>query len=59
MNARQRLPELKYDLKFKMRGRIDIVLLCVKFGDDLISSLDVSFIEGVPLNKKSSRMKVR
>ena len=32
------------DLKFKMGGRIDIILMCVKFGDDPISSLDFSFI---------------
>ena len=33
-----------------MGGRIDIILMCVKFGDDPISSLDFSFIGGVPLN---------
>ena len=34
------------DLKFKMGGRIDIILMCVKFGDDPISSLDFCFIGG-------------
>ena len=35
-----------------MGGRIDIILMCVKFGDDPISSLDFSFIGGgVPLRK--------
>ena len=28
------------DLKFKLRGRIDTFLICLKFGDDMISSLD-------------------
>ena len=37
------------DLKFKMGGRIGTILMCVQFGDDLISSLDFSFIGGVPL----------
>ena len=37
------------DLKFEMRGRIDTILMCVKFGDDPISSLDFSFIGGVHL----------
>ena len=32
-----------------MVSRIDTILLCVKFGDDSISSLDFSFIGGVPL----------
>ena len=36
-----------------MGGRIDTILICVKFGDDKISSLDLSFIGGgVPLNGK-------
>ena len=35
-----------------MGGRIDTILMCVKFGDDPISSLDFSFIGGVPLNIK-------
>ena len=35
-----------------MEGRIDIIFMCVKFGDDPISSLDFSFIGGdVPLKK--------
>ena len=34
-------------LKFKMGDCIDTVLMCVKFGDDPISSLDFSFIGGV------------
>ena len=38
------------DLKFKMAGRIETISICVKFGYDPISSLDVSFIGGVPLN---------
>ena len=29
-----------------MGGRIDTILMCVKFGDDPISSLDFSFIGG-------------
>ena len=34
-----------------MGGRIDTILMCVRFGDDRISSLDFSFIGGgVPLN---------
>ena len=32
------------DLKFKMGGGIDTTLMCVKFSDDPISSLDFSFI---------------
>ena len=33
-----------------MGSRIDTILMCVKFGDDQISSLDFSFIGGgVPL----------
>ena len=40
------------NLKFGMRCGIDIIL-CVKFDDDLISSLDFSFIGGVPLNNYS------
>ena len=36
-----------------MGGRIDTILMCVKFGDDRISSLDFSFIGGgVPLRTK-------
>ena len=35
-----------------MGGHIDIILMCVKFGDDQISSLDFSFIGGVPVDKK-------
>ena len=37
------------DLKCKMGGRIDTILMCVKYGDDPISSLDFSFIGGVAL----------
>ena len=38
------------DLKFGMGGRIDIIFMWVKFGDDPISSLDFSFTGGgVPL----------
>ena len=34
-----------------MVGRIDTFLMCVKFGDDPICTLDFSFIGGsVPLN---------
>ena len=33
------------DLKFKMGGRNDTILTCVKFGDDPVSSLDFSFIK--------------
>ena len=33
-----------------MGGRIDTILMCVKFSDGPISSLDFSFIGGVPLN---------
>ena len=33
-----------------MAGRIETISICVKFGYDPISSLDVSFIGGVPLN---------
>ena len=33
-----------------MGGRIDIILMWVKFGDDPISSLDFSFIGGFTLN---------
>ena len=38
-----------------MGGRIDTILMCVKFGDDPMSSLDFSLIGGVPLilNKRS------
>ena len=38
------------DLKFEMVGCIDTILRCVKFGDDLINSLDFSFIGGCTLN---------
>ena len=34
-----------------MGGCIDTIMMCVKFGDDPISSLDFSFIGGVPLIK--------
>ena len=34
------------DLKFKMRGRIDTILMCVKFSDDPISSFDFSYNGG-------------
>ena len=37
------------DLKFKMGGCIDTILLCIRFGDDPLSSLDFSFIGGLPL----------
>ena len=36
-----------------MGGRIDTILMCVKFGDDRISSLDFSFIGGCTLKIKS------
>ena len=36
-----------------MEGRIDTILMCVKLGDDPISSLDFSFIWGVPLNPEN------
>ena len=41
------------DLKFKMGGRIDIILTCVKFGDDLISKLsfDFSYIGACTINQ--------
>ena len=32
-----------------MGGRIDTILMCVKFVDDPIRNLDFSFIGGVPL----------
>ena len=38
------------DLKFKVGGCIDTILICVKLGDYPISSLDFSFIWGVSLN---------
>ena len=42
-----------------MGGRIDPILMCVKFGDDLISSLDFSFIGvGVPLKPKQSKSRI-
>ena len=34
------------NLKFKMGGRIDTIVMSVKFGEDLISSLDFSFTGG-------------
>ena len=34
-----------------MRGRVDTILMCVKFSDNAISSLNFSYIGGVPLNK--------
>ena len=37
------------NLKFKMGGHIDTILMWVKFGDDPISSLDFSFIGGCTL----------
>ena len=46
---------LDIDLKFKIEGCIDIILMCVKFGDDPNCSLDFSFIGGEPLNFKSVR----
>ena len=39
------------DLKFKMGGRIKIILMCVKFNDDPISDLDFSFIGGCDFKK--------
>ena len=33
-----------------MGGRINTILMSVKFGDDLIGSLDFNFTGGVPLN---------
>ena len=36
------------DLKFKLRGRIDTFLICLKFGDEMISSLDKVLLGGVP-----------
>ena len=33
-----------------MGGRIDITFMCVKFGDDPISSLDFNFIGGCTFN---------
>ena len=39
------------DWKFKIDSRIDTILMCGMYGDDLISSLDLGFIvENVPLN---------
>ena len=38
------------DLKFEIGGRIDTILLCVKFGDDSKSFLDFSFMGGCTLN---------
>ena len=32
-----------------MRGRFDAIFMFIKFGEDPISSLDFSFIGGVPL----------
>ena len=43
---RLRLPELSYRLEIQMGGRIDTILMCVKFGNDPVSSLDFSFIGG-------------
>ena len=40
---------LDIDLKFKMEGRINPILMCVKNGDDLRSSLDFSFVGGCTL----------
>ena len=37
-----------------MGGRIDTILMCATFGDDSISSLDFSFIGGVPLSSKNN-----
>ena len=37
------------DLKFKMGGRNYTILVCVKFGDDPVSSLVFSFIRGCSL----------
>ena len=34
-----------------MGGRVDIILMSVKFGDDAISGLDFSFTGDVPLNR--------
>ena len=34
-----------------MGGRIDTILMWIKFGHDPISSLDFSFTGGVPLNQ--------
>ena len=42
------------DLKFKMGGPIDTILMWLKFCDDPISSLDFCFIGGCTLNKKFS-----
>ena len=43
-NSSLTVARIDIDLKFKMGGRIDTILMCVKFGDDQISSLDFSFI---------------
>ena len=40
------------DLKLKIGGRIGTILMCVKFGDDPISSLDFSF--SVPLTENTA-----
>ena len=37
------------DLKFEMGGCIGTILMCFKFGDDLIDNLYFSFVGGVPL----------
>ena len=41
-----------------MGGRIDIILMCVKFSDNMISSLDLSFIGGCTLNRPISLLQV-
>ena len=45
-NSSLTVARIDIDLKFKMGGRIETILMCVKFGDDPISSLDFSFIGG-------------
>ena len=42
-----------------MGGRIDTILMWVKFGDDPIGSLDFSFIGGVPLIKNITTAAVK
>ena len=40
-----------------MEGRIESIFMCVKFSDDPISSLDLSFIGGAILKAPISKMK--
>ena len=43
-------------MKFKLGGCIGIISMCLKFGDDPLSSLDFSFPEGFSPYKQTGRV---